>query len=177
MNSEMLNQWFADLERHTIRYDPAKSITNALKTSNALNTAVRIAPPRPSRILKSGNRTIVFWDDGTKTIVKRAEDEQDNDYAAFTAALGIKLYGSNSALKRIAERTEVQKPKKKQKEAASEEQKEELGKKLFGTMMDVAWMKWICPCCGREIPYEISKNGVIAVCHDCGVGTEIKSEM
>lgn len=67
--------------------------------------------PNPSRILKSGNRTIVFWNDGTKTIVKRAEDEQDNDYAAFTAALGIKLYGSNSALKRIVERTETQKQK------------------------------------------------------------------
>ena len=34
----------------------------------------------PSRILKSGNRTIVFWSDGTKTVVKRAEDEPDNDY-------------------------------------------------------------------------------------------------
>ena len=69
----------------------------------------------PKRILKSGNRTIVFWMDGTKTIVKRAEDEQDNDYAAFTAALGIKCFGSNSALKRIVERTETQKVKQKEK--------------------------------------------------------------
>lgn len=65
----------------------------------------------PERILRSGNRMIVFWKDGTKTIVKRAEDEADSDYAAFTAALGIKLFGSNSALKRII--TEAQKPKKK----------------------------------------------------------------
>lgn len=64
------------------------------------------------RILKSGNRMIVFWEDGTKTVVKRAEDEADNDYAAFTAALGVKLYGSNSALKRIVRSAEVQKPKK-----------------------------------------------------------------
>lgn len=69
----------------------------------------------PKRILKLGNRTIVFWMDGTKTIVKRAEDEQDNDYAAFTAALGIKCFGSNSALKRIVERTETQKVKQKEK--------------------------------------------------------------
>lgn len=65
----------------------------------------------PERVLRSGNRMIVFWEDGTKTIVKRAEDEVDSDYAAFTAALGIKLFGSNSALKRII--TEAQKPKKK----------------------------------------------------------------
>lgn len=63
----------------------------------------------PSRILKSGNRTIVFWSDGTKTIVKRASDEPDNDYAAFTAALGIKIFGSNSALRRtIKRKTTVQ---------------------------------------------------------------------
>lgn len=71
----------------------------------------------PSRILKSGNRTIVFWADGTKTIVKRADDETESDYAAYTAALGIKLYGSNSALKRIVAQTETQKPKKKRKGA------------------------------------------------------------
>ena len=69
----------------------------------------------PTRILKSGDRTIVFWKDGTKTIVKRAEDEEDNDYAAYTAALAIKIHGSNSALKRIVKRTETQK-QKKQKE-------------------------------------------------------------
>lgn len=73
---------------------------------NAVNPSERFAP---SRILKSGNRTIVFWSDGTKTIVKRAEDEPDNDYAAFTAALGIKIFGSNSALRRtIKRKTTVQ---------------------------------------------------------------------
>ena len=77
-----------------------------------------------SRILKSDNRTIVFWADGTKTIVKRADDEAESDYAAFTAALGIKLYGSNSALKRIVAQTEKQKPKKRKVEA-SEKQKED----------------------------------------------------
>lgn len=66
----------------------------------------------PQRILKSGNRTIVFWGDGTKTIVKRGADEADNEYNAFVSALGIKLYGSNSALRRIVSRTERQIPKK-----------------------------------------------------------------
>ena len=67
----------------------------------------------PDRILVSGNRTIVFWADGTKTIVKRADDENDSIYAAYTAALAIKIYGSNSKLKKIiADRMEVQIPKK-----------------------------------------------------------------
>lgn len=66
----------------------------------------------PKRIIKNNSAMIVFWADGTKTIVKRASDELDSDYAAFTAALGIKCFGSNSALKRIVARTETQKPKK-----------------------------------------------------------------
>lgn len=64
---------------------------------------------KPKQIIKSGDHTIVFWPDGTKTIVKRSEDEPDNDYAAFTAALGIKIFGSNSALRRIIKKkTKVQ---------------------------------------------------------------------
>lgn len=68
---------------------------------------------RPLRILKSGIATIVFWQDGTKTVVKRGSDEAESDYAAFTAALGIKIFGSNSALKRIVSRTETQEKKGK----------------------------------------------------------------
>jgi len=67
----------------------------------------------PQRILKSGNRTIVFWMDGTKTIVKRADDEQDSDYDAFTAALARKLIGTNSAVRKLVSRkTIVQEAKK-----------------------------------------------------------------
>ena len=67
----------------------------------------------PNRILKSGNATIVFWKDGTKTIVRRADEEDDSDYDAFTAALAIKLFGTNSALQKGIKRiTEVQEVKK-----------------------------------------------------------------
>lgn len=75
--------------------------------------------PKVKRILKNGDYMTVLWEDGDKTIVKRAEDEAESDYAAFTAALGIKCYGSNSALKRLVASAEVQgKKKKKQKEAS-----------------------------------------------------------
>lgn len=69
--------------------------------------------PKPKRILRSGPCTIVFWEDGTKTIVRKAPDEEDNAYAAFTAALAIKIFGSNQAVKRIVEMTETQEKKKK----------------------------------------------------------------
>lgn len=64
----------------------------------------------PKRIIRNGPATIVFWADDTKTIVKCAPDEEDNAYAAFTAALAIKIFGSNSGLKKlIKEKTVVQK--------------------------------------------------------------------
>ena len=70
--------------------------------------------PDVKRILKNGDYMTVLWDDGTKTIVKRAEDEPESDYAAFTAALGIRCCGSNSALKKLVASAEWQ-HKKKQK--------------------------------------------------------------
>lgn len=56
------------------------------------------------RILQSGNRVVVFWDDGSKTVVKRSDDTDDDIYGAFTAALAIKVYGSNSQVNRIIDR-------------------------------------------------------------------------
>lgn len=71
----------------------------------------------PDRILKSGNATIVFWKDGTKTVVKLPEGDTPDDYSAFTAALAIKIFGANSRVKKIIKtRTEIQKPKAKKGE-------------------------------------------------------------
>lgn len=55
----------------------------------------------PDRILKSGPATIVFWKDGTKTIVKLAADEPDNEYTAFCCALSKKVLGNNNTIKKI----------------------------------------------------------------------------
>jgi len=106
----------------------------------------------PKRIIKNNNAMIVFWNDGTKTIVKRASDELDSDYAAFSAAVCIKLYGSNSALKRIVARTETQKPKKQK---------------------DDTRYRIACPVCGATFIKTSSevrtKDGTVSTtCLDCG---------
>lgn len=64
-------------------------------------------PLEVEKILRSGNRTIVFWADGEKTIVKlpdNATDDRDSIYTAFTAALAKRVYGNNSTVNRIVER-------------------------------------------------------------------------
>ncbi len=62
----------------------------------------------PKKIIKSGDRTIVFWKDDTKTIVKRSDDAEDDLYSAFCAALAKKVYGSNSQVKKILRMAEIQ---------------------------------------------------------------------
>ena len=62
----------------------------------------------PEKIIKSADRTIVFWKDGTKTIVRRSDDTADDLYSAFCAALAKKVYGSNSQLKKILCMADIQ---------------------------------------------------------------------
>ena len=57
-----------------------------------------------TRIIFNGPATIVFWDNGDKTIVKRNEKDPQNDYNAFCAALAKHIYGTNSALKSMIEK-------------------------------------------------------------------------
>lgn len=73
----------------------------------------------PSKILKSGTATIVFWKDGTKTVVKLPEGDTPDDYSAFTAALAIKIFGTNTKVKKVMKvKTEIQKPKKGEEDEA-----------------------------------------------------------
>ena len=101
----------------------------------------------PIRIQKNGPAMIVFWRDGTKTIVRRGEDEPDSDYAAFTAALGIKVFGSNSHLKKIVSMAETQKPKKQKEQKEYPEQKSDAPDALqrvaekFGMTVEEAFKK------------------------------------
>lgn len=92
----------------------------------ALERIMTIVPALfiPVRILKSGVATVVFWKDGTKTVVKCAPETIPNDYDAFTSALAIKLFGTNSHLKKlIREKTVVQPEKVKAVKTVPEEQR------------------------------------------------------
>lgn len=64
------------------------------------------APKKPmsvdvDHIIYNAPATIVFWKDGTKTVVKTMEGTAFNPYYGFLCAVGKKLYGSNSAINRI----------------------------------------------------------------------------
>lgn len=98
-----------------------------------LDDVAKTPKPYPKHIYKGEGKTVVMWEDGTKTIVKRAEGEPDNDYAAFTAALAIKVYGDNSKVNRIVRMTEtVEKRKKKKNQKEDAEGKFEVARSVGG---------------------------------------------
>lgn len=70
---------------------------------------------KPKRIIHSKNVTVVFWNDGTKTLVKCAKDETPDNYTAFCAAYCKKVFGNNSHLKRVIKDAENAKPEKVKK--------------------------------------------------------------
>lgn len=55
----------------------------------------------PKRIVYNPPATIVFWQDGTKTVVKCADSETYSPYYGFVTALAKKVLGTNSNINRI----------------------------------------------------------------------------
>lgn len=63
--------------------------------------------------------TIVIWRDNKKTIVKPKEGTEESPYFAFVSALAKKIFGSNSKVNRIVDKTfepTKRKPKKESTE-------------------------------------------------------------
>ena len=58
----------------------------------------------PKKIIRSGDVTVVIWLDGSKTIVRRDPEDADNLHTAFCAALAKKIFGSNTAVKKVIDR-------------------------------------------------------------------------
>lgn len=56
---------------------------------------------KPRRIIYSGPKTIVFWPDGTKTIVSLMEGQEHDEYGAFCAAVVKKMFGATHKAKQF----------------------------------------------------------------------------
>lgn len=51
--------------------------------------------------------TIVYWADGTKTVVKCNENDEYSEYAGFVAAVAKKMYGGATAINRLIDSKKV----------------------------------------------------------------------
>lgn len=75
-----------------------------IKRRPTMKNETKTAKPKfvdVKRIIHSGPCTIVFWEDNTKTVVRCSENDIYDEYSAFCSALAIKLYGTNSHLKKV----------------------------------------------------------------------------
>ena len=86
----------------------------------------------PKTIAFKGNATIVWWKDGTKTVVRLAEGEPYSKFHAFCAAVAKKLFGSASKIQKIidehdadqvAERKKAEEEKARQKEQEAKDRR------------------------------------------------------
>lgn len=57
--------------------------------------------PTIKKIIRNGPCTIVIWTDGTKTIVRKSEFDQEDDYAAVAQAIAKKIYGGTNAFHNV----------------------------------------------------------------------------
>lgn len=100
------------------------------------------------KIIFNGQKTIVLWTDGTKTIVSMSKDETKFDpEAAFCAAYTKKMFGTNSKIKRIIkEKSNIEQHQR----IVEEKLKEELAK--ISQDYD-KFMRELCPwlCTGEKL--------------------------
>jgi hypothetical protein len=87
---------------------------------------------KPERVIYSGPKTIVFWPDGTKTMVSLMEGQEYDEYGAFCAAVVKKMFGATHKAKKFLDTVKVvQEPKAKKK--ADEETAEQIDSELNGS--------------------------------------------
>nr|DAH24509.1 MAG TPA: hypothetical protein [Bacteriophage sp.] len=73
--------------------------------SNFYRTAYGKNPPDVDHVIFNGQATIVFWEDGKKTVVKRKMDDPDNKNLAIMYAIMKRILGSTSAVNRYINKT------------------------------------------------------------------------
>lgn len=101
-------------------YDP-RVLANPAINCKCYSLGVWAGVVEPQKIIYSGNRTIVFWNDGTKTIVKVAKGQEFDEYLGFIAAYAKKMFGTNSKIKKLIEAISSRpEPKKAKKSDATE---------------------------------------------------------
>ena len=82
--------------------NPPEDVNNPYKFSYNHLTPT---PLRPKKVIFSGPKTVVIWNDDTKTIVSRSDDDIYDEYGAFCAAVTKKIFGSTRQAKKVLDET------------------------------------------------------------------------
>lgn len=101
MGEKCNNRVYFKFNDDYVPFDSIGEVTyvGGLVKSNYISCAPRQITPR--KVIFSGPKTIVIWEDGTKTIVGCAKDQEYDEYAGFCAALAKKIFGTTAKAKRM----------------------------------------------------------------------------
>ena len=70
--------------------------------------------PQPIRIIRQGPATVLLFNDGSKSVVKLQDGEEDDIYNAICIAIAKKFVGSGAGIKKLVRMVEEpEKPKVK----------------------------------------------------------------
>lgn len=83
-----------------------------------------------SKIIFNPPATIVFWEDGTKTVVKCAAEDEFSEYYGFLASLGKKVYENNNQIKKLIDKKAEWHENKKDEKEIPDVSVDSLGKVL-----------------------------------------------
>ena len=85
----------------------------------------RVTVPMPTKMIRNGRATVVFFADDTKVVVKLPEGAEDNEYNAFCAAIAKKMFGTNTRIKSKMDKIRELVPTEAEKRAALKKAREE----------------------------------------------------
>lgn len=115
----------------------------------------RVFAPMPKKVIFSGGKTIVIWEDGTKTVVSCMEGDEFDEYSGFCAALAKKLYGSTTRAKKLMNKNKKVDEAKAIDETTFEEIKGNLDKAIKALANSEALMAF-----AKQISEIASKSGI-----------------
>lgn len=89
------------------------SASSAMLTFTNLATVEKVM--KPVRVIFSGITTICFWEDGSKTIVKKCAGEDYDQETAVAMCIAHKMFGSKNQFKKFVESGYEELPKTEKK--------------------------------------------------------------
>lgn len=112
--SESKFEWETTIDMNKMNklfHPETKELKGSKVTANVFDEAVALPDiisywfrphiPAVKKILFHDPATIVFWEDGTKTVSKVTNGDEFSQYWGFLSCLAKKIYGTNSAIKKI----------------------------------------------------------------------------
>ena len=91
-------EWFAGI--NDTRCETKVDYNGISRRNNMMKYGVK-------EIIYHDAATIVYWTDGTKTVVKCNENDEYSEYAGFVAAVAKKMYGGANAINRLIDSKKV----------------------------------------------------------------------